>query len=174
MNLRRAATIGTFLCAVLIIAAITGCSAASGPKMGAATGAAPNPTASTASNSTLKASGGAMAASEMPCGQCANKGKVPTVSGAVKVVDGVQVVEVGMKDELYTPNTFAAKAGMPIKVVFTGKALACQSKPTFSTLKKSVDIKTTGTGTIDLGTLAAGTYEFDCAMGSYGGKIVVE
>jgi hypothetical protein len=120
-----------------------------------------------------KASGSA-GASGMACGLCATKGKVPSVNGTVKVVDGVQVLEIGIKGETYNPNTFTAKAGMPIKVVFTGKADHCLAKPTFPKLKKSVNIGQSGSGTIDLGALTPGTYELTCGMGSHGGQLTVE
>ena len=110
----------------------------------------------------------------MACALCATKGKVPGVSGTVKVVDGVQVIEIGIKGEAYSPNTFTAKAGMPIKVVFSGKADGCLAKPTFPKLNKSVNIGQTGSGTMDLGVLTAGTYELTCGMGSHGGQITVE
>jgi plastocyanin domain-containing protein len=124
-----------------------------------------------AGSSTAK---GAMAASDMPCGPCATKGQTPVVNGTVKTVDGVQVVEIGIKDEAYTPNVFAAKAGAPIKVVFTGKASACLAKPTFPKLNKSTNLGATGSGTIDLGALTPGTYELTCGMGSHGGNLVVQ
>ena len=108
------------------------------------------------------------------CALCASKGKVPSVKGAVKVVGGVQVIEIGIKDSAYSPNTFTAKAGVPIRVEVTGKASDCLAKPTFPKLNKSVDIGKTGSGTIELGVLSAGTYELTCGMGSHGGQIVVE
>jgi plastocyanin domain-containing protein len=98
----------------------------------------------------------------------------PMVDGAVKSENGVQVIAVGIKDGYYSPNTFAAKSGGPIKVVFTGKATDCLANPTFKSLNKTVNIEKTGTGTIDLGTLKVGTYEFGCSMGMTGGKIVVQ
>jgi len=111
---------------------------------------------------------------DMSCAPCATKGKVPAVNGTATVVDGVQVVEIGIKDEAYSPNMFTVKAGMPVKVVFAGAASDCLAKPKFPALKKSVDIGATGKGTIELGTLAAGTYELTCGMGSHGGSITVE
>lgn len=110
----------------------------------------------------------------MACALCASKGNVPSVNGTVRVVDGVQVVEIGVKDNAYDPNTFTAKVGMPIKVVFAGEARNCLAKPTFPRLNKSVNIGDTGSGTIDLGALAAGTYELTCGMGSHGGQIIVQ
>jgi len=124
---------------------------------------------STSSNAT-----GSMDMSDMDCALCANKGNVPSVKGTVKVANGVQVVEIGIKDKAYSPNTFMAKSGMPIKVVVTGKASDCLANPTFPKLNKSVDIEKTGSGTIELGSLTAGTYELTCGMGSHGGQITVE
>jgi plastocyanin domain-containing protein len=157
---------------VLLLAAsaigLAGCG--SSGSMPAASSPAKPATAMTASSQSSASADMA----DMGCGLCAAKGNVPTVSGTVKVVDGVQVAEIGIKDNVYTPNTFTAKSGMPIKVVFTGEASKCLAKPTFSKLNKSVSIAQSGSGTIELGTLAAGTYELTCGMGSHGGNIIVE
>jgi plastocyanin domain-containing protein len=98
----------------------------------------------------------------------------PMVMGSVEASKGAQVAMVGIKDGYYSPNVFTAKAGTPIKVVFTGRAIKCLARPAFKTLGKSVNFEKSGTGTIDLGTLAPGTYEFGCKMGMVGGKIIVQ
>ena len=83
------------------------------------------------------------------------------------------MIEVGIKNGYYTPNQFTVAAGMPTKITFTGKAVKCLGKPIFKSLSKKGDFTKTGSTTIDLGSLSAGTYEFTCGMGMTAGKIVV-
>jgi len=108
------------------------------------------------------------------CADCAGKGMAPMVDGTIETVDGVQVIKVGVKDGYYNPNQFVAKANVPIKVVFSGNAAGCLGKPGFKELGKKVDFIESGSETIELGALEAGTYEFMCGMGMTGGKVVVE
>jgi hypothetical protein len=108
------------------------------------------------------------------CATCAGEGMAPMVQGSATTKGGVQVVNVGIKDGYYSPNMFMVKSGAPVRVVFTGKAAGCLAKPMFKTLNKSADFEKTGTATIDLGNLQAGTYEFTCGMGMVGGKVVVK
>jgi len=166
MKGRRTALVVLLLAASSVaLLGVAGCSSAQAPTQ---TGSAPvkSPMATQVGSSSA-------GMAQMDCGPCKGKGKVSTV-GTVKVVDGVQVVEIGIVGGTYAPNTFTAKAGMPIKVTVSGKATKCMAKPTFPALKKSVNIADTGTGTIDLGTLSAGTYELTCGMGSHGGNLIVQ
>jgi hypothetical protein len=64
------------------------------------------------------------------------------------------------------------KAGMPTKVVFTGRTRDCVGKPKFGSLNKQTDIRKTGSGTMDLGPLRPGTYRFTCGMDVNEGSIV--
>jgi len=169
MKGRRTALVVLLLAASSVaLLGVAGCSSAQAPTQ---TGSAPakSPMATQVGSSST----GSVGMAQMDCGPCKGKGKVSTV-GTVKVVDGVQVVEIGIVGGTYAPNTFTAKAGMPIKVTVSGKATKCMAKPTFPALKKSVNIADTGTGTIDLGTLSAGTYELTCGMGSHGGNLIVQ
>ncbi len=108
------------------------------------------------------------------CSGCAGEGVGPSTDGIAEVVDGTQVIAVGLKGGYYSPNQFKAKASMPIRVVFTGKASDCLGKPTFKSLDKSADFTATGSAIIELGLLTPETYAFTCGMGMPGGKIVVE
>ena len=129
------------------------------------------PTAMTASVSSGKVT---LASDVATCATCAGRGMAPMVEGAMESNNGIQVAAIGIKNGYYSPNVFTAKAGEPINVVFTGKATDCLANPTFKSLKKTINIEKTGSGTIELGALAAGTYEFGCGMGMVGGKIVVK
>jgi plastocyanin domain-containing protein len=113
-------------------------------------------------------------ASVQTCSNCAGKGMAPMVEGTAVDANGVQTVKIGVKDGYYTPNQFAVKAGVPVVVVYSGKAKGCLAKPQFKELGKAGDFTSSGTATVDLGTLKAGTYEFKCGMGMTGGKIVAQ
>ncbi len=108
------------------------------------------------------------------CANCGGKGMAPMTMGEATQDAGVQVIKVGVRDGYYSPNQFAAKAGTPIKVTFSGKAEGCLGMPKFPSLNKKADFTKTGEATIDLGTLKPGTYEFTCGMDMTGGKIVVQ
>jgi len=126
----------------------------------------------------MDAAAGGMAsdANSQGCSAC-SKGVEPAPAvGAAEVVDGTQVVTVGIVDGYYTPNQFTVESGKPVEVVFRveGKpAKACVSKPQFEKLGKTVTL-TEGEKSIDLGMLEPGTYEFTCGMGANKGSITVQ
>ena len=109
-----------------------------------------------------------------PCYGCSGKGTPPVVEGKATIENGKQVVRVKIVNGYYSTNRITAQAGMPIKVVFTGKAKDCIGKPKFGSLGKQIDIRQTGRGTIDLGTLSPGNYRFTCGMGGTPGSISVQ
>ena len=55
----------------------------------------------------------------------------PAFPGEMTVVDGVQVLNVGLVGGYYRPNRFTVQAGVPVKVVFTGWAQDCLGQPEF-------------------------------------------
>jgi hypothetical protein len=135
-----------------------------------------------ASTNSSMGSGGAMASDDKPdpnaqtCASCGGGQPATPTKGTVESVDGKQVMTVSIKDGTFTPNRFVAKAGIPTTVVFKvdGKpAKGCLSNPTFKSLNKTISISS-GEKSLDLGSLAPGTYEFTCAMGMNMGQIVVE
>ena len=110
------------------------------------------------------------------CAACTKGETAAPVAGAVEMVDGKQMVNVTIKDGTYVPNRFTAKANTPLGMKFTveGKpATMCISKPTVKRLDKMMPI-TSGTDSMDLGTLDPGTYDFTCGMGRPIGQIVVQ
>jgi hypothetical protein len=108
------------------------------------------------------------------CAECAGKGMAPRTKGEPKTVGGVQVVDVGIKSGYYLPNVFEVSSGLPVTVVFSGRATGCLAKPRFKELLESADFELTGKATIDLGTLAPGTYEWTCDRGMAGGQLIVK
>jgi plastocyanin domain-containing protein len=109
-----------------------------------------------------------------PCYQCSGKGKPPVTEGTATVQNGAQVVNIRIENGYYVPSKITVKAGMPTTAIFTGKAKDCVGKPKFGSLSKQIDIRNTGTGTIDLGSLSAGSYTFSCGMGANQGSIVAQ
>ena len=166
----RASAVGSLMAMVMVFGllaiALSGCSAVTGQK--AMTAGAPTKQA----NSMM--SGANTDPSVPSCYECSGKGKPPITEGTANTEDGVQVVNVRVVNGYYSPNKITVKAGTPVKVIFTGKTKDCVGKPKFGSLGKQVDIRKTGTGTIDLGPLSAGTYTFSCGMDVNQGTITAQ
>ena len=108
------------------------------------------------------------------CASCwGDGGPDPTVAGEPEVVDGVQVVRVGVEDGYYVPNEFTVEAGLPVTVVFSGPAEGCLAEPEFPDLGVKADFSD-GSATMELGVLAPGSYPFTCSMGVNEGHITVK
>ncbi len=97
----------------------------------------------------------------------------PDFPGETTVVDGVQVLNVGLVGGYYRPNRFTVQAGVPVKVVFTGYAQDCLGQPEFPELGLKGDMSS-GQAVFPLGELEPGTYEFTCSMGVNEGEITAE
>lgn len=97
----------------------------------------------------------------------------PAVPGETEMVDGVQVVRVGLVDGYYRPNRFKVRAGVRVVAVFTGWAEDCLGQPEFPEVGVKGDLSS-GRAVMDLGKLAPGTYTFTCAMGVNEGRITAE
>jgi len=161
------------LCAVMVmVLALVGCaksaeSATPAPK--AATGAM-----MAGSTETSMMPGASADPDAQLCALCGGKDPGPVVTGTVKDEDGVQTIEVEVEDGYYTPNTFTVKAGSPVAMKFSGKVAGCIGMPTIKELGKKANFVETGEATLDLGTLAAGTYTLTCGMGRPYGTITAE
>ena len=97
----------------------------------------------------------------------------PDFPGQTTLVDGVQVLNVGLVGGYYRPNRFTVQAGVPVKVVFTGYAQDCLGQPEFPELGLKGDLSS-GQAVFPLGELEPGTYEFTCSMGVNEGEITAE
>jgi hypothetical protein len=107
------------------------------------------------------------------CASCWGDGSPdPTVPGQAVMEDGVQVVKVGLVNGYYEPNEFTVEAGIPVTVVFTGRAEGCLAEPEFYELGVKGDMSG-GIATLALGPLKPGTYSFTCSMGVNEGTITV-
>ena len=108
------------------------------------------------------------------CASCwGDGGPDPTVEGTAEVVDGVQVVRVGVEGGYYVPNEITVQADLPVSVVFSGPAEGCLAEPEFPDLGVKGDFSG-GSATLELGVLAPGSYPFTCSMGVNEGHITVE
>ena len=117
-----------------------------------------------------------MAASTKPqiCASCwGDGGPDPTVNGQAEVVDGVQVVTIGVEGGYYVPNEFTVQAGVPVTVVFSGSAEGCLAEPEFPDLGVKADFSQSS-ATMELGVLEPGSYPFTCSMGVNEGHITVQ
>ncbi len=163
MTARRTSTL-VAIGAVLLATMVAGCTMASSQRM--RTVGSTRPAAMSGSTGRV-----VPASNVQTCLTC-DQGKMPaTVEGHATLENGVQVLSIAIRGGTYVPNTFAVKAGVPVKVVFAGRAKGCLAKPTFKSLGKQVDLTATDTGSVVLGPLAPGTYKFTCAMGMNGGTI---
>jgi hypothetical protein len=97
----------------------------------------------------------------------------PDFPGQTTLVDGVQVLNVGLVGGYYRPNRFTVQAGVPVKVVFTGYAQDCLGQPEFPELGLKGDLSS-GQAVFPLGELEPGTYQFTCSMGVNEGEITAE
>jgi hypothetical protein len=100
-------------------------------------------------------------------------GPAPPFAGETAIVDGVQVLSVGLVDGYYRPNRFTVQAGVPVKVVFSGSARDCLGRPEFPELGLKGDMSS-GQAVFPLGELEPGTYTFTCSMGVNEGRIKAE
>ena len=109
------------------------------------------------------------------CSSCwVDKGApAPPFSGETVMLDGVQVLNVGLVEGYYRPNRFTVQAGVPVKVVFTGWAQDCLGQPEFPELGLKGDLSN-GQAVFPLGELEPGAYTFTCSMGVNEGVITAE
>jgi len=160
-------------CSLAILAiALVGCA-----KTAESTSAAPTPAKGAmmaGSAQTSMMPGASAAPGAQLCAQCGGKGPGAVVPGTVKDEDGVQMMEVEVEDGYYTPNEFTVKAGSPVAMKFSGKVAGCIGMPTIKELDKKANFVKTGETTLDLGTLAAGTYTLTCGMGRPYGTITAQ
>jgi hypothetical protein len=109
------------------------------------------------------------------CSSCwVDKGApAPAFAGETAMVNGVQLLNVGLVEGYYRPNRFAVQAGVPVKVVFTGWAQDCLGQPEFPELGLKGDLSS-GQAVFPLGALQPGDYTFTCSMGVNEGVITAE
>jgi hypothetical protein len=149
---------------------LTGCDiASSGPL---ATSPVANPAASNTASRTAASWSATGTAETTACPSCPST-STAGVEGTVIMLDGVQCLEVVAKGESYSPTLFNVKAGVPVRVNFSGKAIGCFKQPTFKSLGKKLDISS-GFGTIELGPLEPGSYEWASSLGVGPGTIVAK
>jgi hypothetical protein len=164
----------TYLAAAAVLAAailLSGCDVtASGPLSASPVTAPVAPVSNTAQG----APGSALTSASVnttACTACTNTANATL--GTVEMVGGVQVLKVSAYGETYSPNLFNVKAGVPVRMEFSGKPVGCFKHPTFKWLKTSINISS-GSGSIDLGPLQPGSYVWTSALNVGPGTIVAE
>jgi hypothetical protein len=158
---------------VIVAVAVALRSSGSAPTTTGAQTAAPSPAATSAASASSSQPSPSDAEKQI-CTSCwGDGGPDPTVQGEAEVVDGIQVVRVGVEGGYYVPNEFTVQAGLPVTVVFSGAAKGCLAEPEFPDLGVKTDFSS-GSATLDLGVLAPGSYPFTCSMGVNEGHITVE
>jgi hypothetical protein len=160
----------TLAALALVVAgmALSGCDVtASGPLSTSPIGAPATATATPAASRPASAS-----ADTSACPSCTTT-STAGIEGDVVTEGGVQLLQVRAEGESYSPNLFNVKAGVPVRITFTGKAIGCFKRPTFKSLGKTVDISS-GSGSIDLGPLKKGSYTWTTSLGISPGTIVAK
>jgi uncharacterized protein len=90
------------------------------------------------------------------------------------VTGGLQVLHIDALSGGYSPQSIAAKAGVPTKlVIHTDGTRSCIVYTVFPTIGKQIALPDSGDTEVDLGSLAAGEVPISCSMGMYTGTIVV-
>lgn len=85
--------------------------------------------------------------------------------------DGQQVIDITI-DGGYHPGRIVARAGLPLRLVFTrDDADHCSERVVFSAPRLDRRIAPTGTTSIDLPAGPPGEVRFTCGMGRYRGRI---
>lgn len=92
----------------------------------------------------------------------------------VKIVNGVQVVDIQVLRGGYNPNSIQVKSGLPIRLNLSGTgAYSCASSFTIPQLDIYKRVPRTGTVSLDLPAQNPGKLNFTCAMGMYSGVVEV-
>ncbi len=88
--------------------------------------------------------------------------------------DGVQEVNIVVKGG-YTPDVLVVKAGQPVRLNFNRQETAsCSEMVLFPDLNKSAKLPTGKTVSIEFLPEKSGEYDFQCQMGMFRGKLIVE
>lgn len=98
-----------------------------------------------------------------------------TTTAAAAAPGAVQDVQIAAEQDRYSPAVVVAKAGSPIRITFiTQGTRSCIRATTLPTLDKAVILPETGSTTLELGTLAPGTYPISCSMGMFTATLEVK
>lgn len=96
------------------------------------------------------------------------------VLDTTKIVGGVQIVDLSVKNGNYFPEIIRVKKGIPVKIVVdVNKVRGCLTSiviPAFSIRKRVVQ----GDNTIEFTPTKKGEFSFSCIMGMGTGTIIVE
>lgn len=104
--------------------------------------------------------------------------KIPPMSSNnpanVKVVDGVQNIDIAVTSKGYTPNVIKVKKGQPVKLnLKSTDAYSCASAFRIPSLGVVKNLQPNETGSVEFIPQNAGKIAFTCSMGMYGGVIEI-
>lgn len=104
-------------------------------------------------------------------------GPVPNPPGgtdqAVPVVNGVQVVNLAMKNYNYYPETIIVKRGIPVKITMSDEVGGCYRSLRIPSLNLS-KVFSSESDYLEFTPTNTGTIPFSCSMGMGRGKIIVQ
>lgn len=96
------------------------------------------------------------------------------IDGNVRIVDGIQNVDIQVLPNGYRPTLIRVKAGSPIKLnLTTGSRLSCASAFVIPQLNIGKRLPPNATTSIDIPAQNPGKITFSCAMGMYSGVLEV-
>lgn len=99
-----------------------------------------------------------------------------SAASAVQVLpSGVQTVTLQVGESSYAPSAVLVRPGVRTRLVLqTSKLRGCTRTFVIPSRNLQQPLPETGSITVDLGVLKAGTLRYTCGLGMYGGRIVVE
>lgn len=99
---------------------------------------------------------------------------VASADSSVKLVGGVQTVDMAVFPTSYSPNYIQVKAGVPVRLNLTASGgLGCTSFFRIPKLGITKELSQGGTETVDFTPQSPGKLTFTCSMGMYSGVIEV-
>ncbi|MDP2183583.1 MAG: cupredoxin domain-containing protein [Actinomycetota bacterium] len=106
------------------------------------------------------------------CACCGGGGPSEPIEGSAAVEGDVQRISVDVSQGYYDPNTIKLVADIPAEITFS-QSSGCTGEVLSKDLGFYEDLNS-GSKTINLPALTAGTYSFSCGMEMVFGTIVVE
>lgn len=97
-----------------------------------------------------------------------------TGSNKVEIKDGIQIINLGVANYNYDPNTITIKEGMPVKIIGNMNQLqGCLRSFIIPKLGIS-KLFTKGDNILEFTPKQKGTFKFSCTMGMGTGNLIVE
>lgn len=129
-------------------------------------------------NGGLELTGSPLAASQLATTLALTSGQgvaePPAAGDEVTIADGRQTVIITAETDAYRPGNLQVQAGLPTTLIVRAhKAEGCIRAFVIPSRGVQEILPSSGDTSIDLGTLAAGTLRYTCAMGMYTGRLTI-